>query len=83
MKSPCNTLPSATLAVEVFKTNVQTEKEAQVIVADLQDYFPGHSINFDLEDCDRILRVEGKGVDVERVLSLFINYGLECAVLED
>jgi len=83
MKKLYDTLPLPALTVEVFKTSVQTAKEAEVIVADLQACFPGHSINFDLEDCDRILRLEGKGMDVERVLSVLWNYGLECSVLED
>jgi hypothetical protein len=82
MKNVYDTLSLPTLTVEVFKTNVQTIKEAQVIAADLQGYFPGHCINFDLEDCDRILRLEGKSVNVERVLSVLLNYGLECSVLE-
>jgi hypothetical protein len=82
MKNAYATLPLPTQTVEVFKTNVQTVKEAEVIVADLQACFPGHCINFDLEDCDRILRLEGKGMDVERVLSVLWNYGLECIVLE-
>lgn len=69
--------------VEVFKTNVPTPQQAQAVLSGLCLFFPDHGINFDLEDCDRILRVEGEGVDVERILLLMASYGWECSVLED
>ena len=46
--------------VEVFKTNVYEPCQSIMLVRILYNYFPDHRINFDLEDCDRILRVEGK-----------------------
>lgn len=73
----------ARATVEVFKTNVQTRQQAQVLLGRLCLSFPDHVINFDLEDCDRILRVEGEGVDAERLILLMASYGLECSVLED
>ncbi len=45
--------------VEVFKTNVQQTEEAEMLIEKLAEHFPAHEINFDLSDCDRILRVQG------------------------
>jgi hypothetical protein len=46
--------------VEVFKTNVRSIRKAKLIIQKLAEEFPAHNINFDLNDCDKILRVQGK-----------------------
>jgi hypothetical protein len=43
--------------VEVFKTNVEELKASKQIIQVLLEQFPSHKINFDLDDCDKILRV--------------------------
>ena len=73
----------ALLTVEVFKRNVQTQEAALALIDSLLGHFPGHQINFDLEDCDRILRVEGMEMDAERIVLIVTNGGFECSVLED
>ena len=44
--------------VEIFKTNVNNQQLANRIIADLIHLYPNYRINFDLEDCDNILRIE-------------------------
>ncbi|WP_228235857.1 hypothetical protein [Allomuricauda sp. M10] len=44
--------------IEIFKTNVEDESTAVRTVNALHENFKNVSANFDLEDCDRILRVE-------------------------
>ncbi|MDM1296552.1 hypothetical protein HX021_19880 [Sphingobacterium sp. N143] len=44
--------------VEIFKTNVSTEKEAPETTRSLLRLYPIYKINFDLEDEENILRVE-------------------------
>jgi hypothetical protein len=39
-------------------------------------------INFDLEDCDKILRVEGSNVRQEKIAKLVTENGYCCDVLE-
>ncbi|MEO5570624.1 MAG: hypothetical protein ABIT08_00745, partial [Bacteroidia bacterium] len=56
--------------VEVFKTNVEKPKEAKILISKLAGHFPKHKINFDLEDCDKILRVEGKNISPEKIVEL-------------
>lgn len=45
--------------VEIFKTNVENKNDAKKLVASIKKTFPLYQINFDLEDCDKILRVKG------------------------
>lgn len=67
--------------VEVFKTNVQHQEVAEQLASILQDQFAFSKINFDLEDCDKILRVEANQVCVETIIGILSDHGLECEVL--
>jgi len=42
--------------IEIFKTNVRNKTQARQVVDSLKAIFNGAKINFDLTDCDRILR---------------------------
>jgi hypothetical protein len=68
--------------VEVFKTNVQEFSQAQKLVALLRRHFPDSKINFDLDDCDKVLRVEGSNLRIEKVMTLVMEKGFLCAVLD-
>ena len=68
--------------IEVFKTNVYDRQDAERMVAFLSHYFPGSRINFDLHDCDKILRVEGLDFTVEKVQALVKQKGFECCLLD-
>lgn len=68
--------------VEVFKTNVQCAEEAMRLLQKLAAHFPAHKINFDLADCDNILRVEGDTIIACTIISLLGESSYECAVLE-
>ena len=67
--------------VEVFKTNVQEDSTAS-LVEQLLEHFPQSKINFDLEDCDKILRVEGSNVIPGKVIDILMMQGYLCSVLE-
>ncbi|WP_031528109.1 hypothetical protein [Dyadobacter crusticola] len=70
--------------VEVFKTNVSKQPQANLIIALIQRTFPGHRASFDLEDCDKILRIKAREcIYPERVLNLIRDLGYEAEVLED
>lgn len=68
--------------VEVFKTNVQEFAEAQKLVATLRRHFPDSKINIDLDDCDKVLRVEGNNLRIEKVMTLVTKKGFVCTVLD-
>lgn len=46
------------IMIEVFRTNVRNPLEASVLASALRDFLPCKRVSFDLEDCDRILRIE-------------------------
>lgn len=68
--------------VEVFKTNVQQESDKSRVLAIIQKLFPNYKINFDLEDCDRILRVEGAKLKPENIVEHLNCLGYICVPLE-
>ncbi len=68
--------------VEVFKTNVEEPVQAEKLVALLLTHFPDGRINFDLQDCDRILRVEKPHILPERIIELVNGEGFVCGVLD-
>ncbi|WP_229236208.1 hypothetical protein [Emticicia sp. TH156] len=68
--------------VEVFKTNIKERTQARAIFEILSKHFPYFKINFDLEDCDKILRIEGEGISNERIISLITTNGYYCQILE-
>ena len=43
--------------IEVFKTNVHNRHDASMLIDQIHRSFLNYQANFDLEDCDRILRV--------------------------
>jgi hypothetical protein len=68
--------------IEVFKTNVQLEEEAATLAGKLSLEFPLTKINFDLEDCDKVLRVEGKDVAPHKIIEMLSSDGYQCDFLE-
>ena len=67
--------------VEVFKTNVIEADEARQVIHELLAHFPEARINFDLEDCDKVLRVENSSIDVEKTVTVVNVIGYQCEVL--
>lgn len=71
--------------VEVFKTDVDSTASARRLAAAIMEAMEGCRANFDLEDCDRILRVctDSGTVDADAVIALVRKQGYSAAVLED
>jgi hypothetical protein len=67
--------------VEVFKTNVEETELAAQLVSTLRIRFPFSKINFDLEDCDKILRIEDNDVCAKTIIELMNHSGYECELL--
>jgi len=68
--------------VEVFKTNVDEPDQSDRLIRQLYAHFPDCRINFDLEDCDKVLRVEGIEVCPQTIISIMNKSGFQCLVLE-
>ena len=71
--------------VEVFKTNVTKSKTAHGLISQLITVLPTCRMTFDLEDCDRIFRVESRTntIDIELIKFYFKQHGFVCEVLND
>lgn len=63
--------------VTVFKTNVSTKIRAKSIVEKLASELSGCRINFDLEDCDKILRIEGLDIDEGKITKFLRNHKVQ------
>ncbi|PAM91768.1 hypothetical protein B4N84_23350 [Flavobacterium sp. IR1] len=70
------------MVVEVFKTNVQKEADKNNIITIIQNQFPHYKVNFDLEDCDKILRVEGLDLKPKSIIDYVNCLGYICVALE-
>lgn len=68
--------------VEVFKTDVYEQEISLAIVQTLLQHFPGNEINFDLQDCDKILRIEGENILREKIKEVLHGAGYQCEVLD-
>lgn len=72
------------MKVEVFKTNVADPERAKWLVDQIERNFTNCKVNFDLDDCDRILRVvfEGK-IQSDLLIDLLQHVGCKAEVLPD
>jgi len=70
--------------IEVFKTDIVNSFDAYRILRLLHTAFPGYNVNFDLEDCDRILRIAAsEAVDTEGVRTLMETEGFSVSSLSE
>lgn len=70
--------------VEVFKTDVQLQSQANELIAEIHESFKNYTANFDLDDCDHILRVKSTGyINPHLLISLLNKYGFIAEVLPD
>ncbi len=70
--------------VEVFKTNVYDPGQANMLIDMVGQTFINYIANFDLEDCDKILRIESNSyIQASRVIDLLKDCGFEAEVLPD
>lgn len=67
--------------IEVFKTNIKRKGQTKPVIKKLEKNFPGSYVNFDLDDRDNILRVEGDGICPFKIIDLVMADGYECQAL--
>jgi hypothetical protein len=68
--------------IEVFKTNIQNNTQTEEIERQIFKQFPSLKINFDLEDVDKVLRVEGNIFNSSEIIKVLINNNFECEIME-
>jgi hypothetical protein len=77
-----NPSPMQPTCVEVFRTNIPSAEVAAKVVNMLQTLFQRYRINVDLDDCDKVLRIEGNNINTPEVIDAVCRLGYTCQVLE-
>lgn len=70
------------VTVEVFRTNVALPLTAMHLQTLLHAHFPGSRISFDLEDYERVLRIEGLDLCPEKIMDLLQAQGYHCSPMD-
>lgn len=70
--------------VEIFKTNVHEGEQANMLVNLIENVY-GYCANFDLEDCDKILRIEWNSghLKVQALTELLKDFGFQAEHIAD
>ncbi|MFV5687393.1 hypothetical protein ACM55M_02065 [Flavobacterium sp. ZT3R25] len=66
--------------IYIFKTSVDTKLKFELATVLLNGLLPNASWNFDLEDCDNILRIDSETEIMESILN---NGTFDCIELEE
>jgi hypothetical protein len=53
-----------------------------MLLCALSEAFPSSKINFDLLDCDKVLRVEGDNIEALSIMGLVKENGFRCEILD-
>ena len=70
--------------VEVFKTNVISQTDATALIEHIRESHDGCSANFDLQDCDHILRITSEEwIDPTRIIHTLRKHGFRAEILQD
>jgi hypothetical protein len=71
--------------VEIFKTDVKDRDQANRLIDRIHKTFINYKANFDLEDCDRILRVQSSAGSVRATLLIELSkdLGINAELLPD
>jgi hypothetical protein len=71
--------------IEVFKTDVNNNDHANILIDHIHRAFVGYKANFDLDDCDKILRVKCPTGEIHScaLISLLMDFGVVAEILSD
>ncbi len=69
--------------IEIFATNIRSIKDARIVEGLFSIVFPRLDVNFDLDDRDRILRVQSLSpIDPNSIVGYMRNLGFAAKVIE-
>ena len=72
--------------VEIFKTNITLPKDAKRIVKALAKAGQGNKVNLDLEDCDKVLRIQnskGEDINIQQVVNIVKQADFKIEIMEE
>ncbi len=68
--------------IEVFKTNINCADKAKQLVEQIHQNFGFYRANFDLNDCDRILRIaSNRSIEVDNFIEWLENFDCNAEIL--
>ena len=68
--------------IHVFKTSVKTKMQVKKIKPHFDKILPKAKWNFDLEDIDKILRIDSEENIVLKITDLLLHHNYSCEELE-
>ena len=68
--------------IYVFKTSVETKNQVKKLKLHMNEILPNENWNFDLEDCDKILRIDSGDNIVSIIIDLLNSHQFYCEELE-
>ena len=68
--------------IYVFKTSVKTKTQVKQLKPEIKSMLPNDKWNFDLHDCDRILRIDSEENIVSKITHLLNTRQFECSELD-
>lgn len=69
------------MIISVYKTNVNTKSQLKKAKPVLNSLILVSKWNFDLEDCDKILRIESNESCSDKVITELLKIGINCEEL--
>lgn len=71
---------SKTTKIEVFITSIQNTFESKEIKEDILTTYPKLKVDFDLEDIDRVLRIEGF-FNPNEIIKILSSKNYKCEIM--
>jgi hypothetical protein len=68
--------------IHIFKTSVKTDRDVVKLKPGINNLASDIKWNFDLEDCDNILRIDSSKISPKMVIKLLKESKFECQELE-
>lgn len=68
--------------IYVFKTSVKTKIQAKKLKPHIDKILPKAKWNFDLHDCDKILRIDSKEDIISPIMHLLKDHNFHCEELQ-
>ncbi|QIE58737.1 hypothetical protein G5B37_03920 [Rasiella rasia] len=69
--------------IYIFKTSVKSKNSIKVLTPQLNEIEAISSWNFDLDDCDNILRIDSQSDIVENIIKILSDFDYKCEELND
>jgi hypothetical protein len=67
----------------IFRTNINSRHNYAIVEGSLLQHRGVHACTIDLEDCDKVLRVESENIPISVIVEEVVKLGFICEELAD